>query len=104
MEQRRTCIFTATSRSAASALLSAGTPASLADPAAMSSATSNTAIARIAVCFIMFLILVPYSAFTSLGDVLGERELFRLFFVDRAADRAVRDHLTGRMPPAQRHG
>ncbi len=38
----------------------------------------------IAVCFIMFLILVPYSAFTCLGDVLGEREVFRLFFVDRS--------------------
>jgi len=43
----------------------------------------------IAVCFIMFLILVPYSAFTCLGDVLGERELFRLFFVDRRAKLSV---------------
>jgi hypothetical protein len=38
----------------------------------------------LAVCFIMFLILVPYSAFICLGDVLGEREVFRLFFVDRS--------------------
>ena len=37
----------------------------------------------IAVCFLMFLILVPYSAFTCLGDVLGEREVLRLFFVSR---------------------
>ncbi|MGH7155815.1 MAG: hypothetical protein ACREF3_17950, partial [Acetobacteraceae bacterium] len=38
----------------------------------------------LAVSFIMFLILVPYSAFTSLGDALGEHEMFRLFFVDRS--------------------
>lgn len=38
----------------------------------------------LAVSFIMFLILVPYSAFTSLGEALGEHEVFRLFFVDRS--------------------
>jgi hypothetical protein len=35
-----------------------------------------------AVCLVLFLILVPYSAFVSLADVLGERETLRLFFVD----------------------
>jgi len=56
----------------------------------------------LAVCLIMFLILIPYSAFTCLGDVLGEREVFRLFFVDRSTDAALRDRLVGAgMPPAQ---
>ena len=45
------------------------------------------------VCFLMFLILVPYSAYACLGDVLGERALFRLFFVDRSASTLVRDRL-----------
>jgi hypothetical protein len=35
-----------------------------------------------AVCLVLFLILVPYSAFVSLADVLGKRETLRLFFVD----------------------
>jgi hypothetical protein len=57
-----------------------------------------------AVCLVMFLILVPYSAFTCLGDVLGERETVRLFFVDRAADIAIRDRLVSAgVPPAQTH-
>jgi hypothetical protein len=43
---------------------------------------------------------VPYSAFTCLSDVVGERETIRLFFVSRDADVTVRNHLTGRMPPA----
>jgi len=55
----------------------------------------------LAVCLIMFLILVPYSAFTCLSDVVGERETIRLFFVSRDVDGMVRDHLTGRVPPAQ---
>lgn len=56
----------------------------------------------LAVSFIMFLILVPYSAFTCLGDVLGEREVFRLFFVDRSIDPAVHDRLIGgSVPPVQ---
>jgi len=50
----------------------------------------------LAVCLIMFLILVPYSAFTALSDVLGERETIRLSFVSRDVDEAVRNHLTGR--------
>jgi len=58
----------------------------------------------LAICLIMFLILVPYSAFTALCDVLGERETIRLFFVSRDIDGAVRNHLTGRMPPAQTSG
>ncbi len=58
----------------------------------------------IAVCLIMLLILVPYSAFTCLGDTLGERELFRLFFVDRFVDGSVRDRLAGRLPPARTPG
>jgi hypothetical protein len=37
----------------------------------------------IAVCIVFFLILVPYSAFVCLEDVLGEREIVRLFFVNR---------------------
>ena len=52
-----------------------------------------------AVSLIMFLILLPYSAFTCLGDVLGEQEVFRLFFVDPSA--AVRNRLVGGpAPPA----
>jgi hypothetical protein len=50
----------------------------------------------LAVCLIMFLILVPYSAFTSLSDVVGERETVRLFFVSRDADGVVRNRLNGR--------
>jgi hypothetical protein len=42
----------------------------------------HTVFEGIAVCLILFLILVPYSAFVCLADVLGERETFRLFFVD----------------------
>jgi hypothetical protein len=52
----------------------------------------------LAVCLIMFLILVPYSAFTSLSDVVGERETIRLFFVSRDVDQVVRNRLTGRTP------
>ncbi len=55
----------------------------------------------IAVCLIMFLILVPYSAFTCLSDVLGEREVFRLFFVDRSMSTPVGERLVNRLPPTQ---
>ena len=55
----------------------------------------------LAVCLIMFLILVPYSAFTCLSDVVGERETIRLFFVSRDVDGPARNRLTGRQPPAQ---
>jgi len=37
----------------------------------------------IAVSFVMFLILLPYSAFQSLADVMGENKLARMFFVAR---------------------
>lgn len=35
-----------------------------------------------AVCLVLFLILLPYSAFVCLSDVLGERETLWLFFVE----------------------
>jgi hypothetical protein len=54
----------------------------------------------LAVCLIMFLILVPYSAFTCLSDVVGESEMIRLFFVNRDVDGVVRNRLTGSLPPA----
>ena len=37
----------------------------------------------LAVTFVMFLILVPYGAFASLADVMGEGKLARMFFVSR---------------------
>jgi hypothetical protein len=37
----------------------------------------------LATSFVMFLILVPYCAFKSLGEVLGDQYLVRLFFVKR---------------------
>jgi hypothetical protein len=70
----------------------------------LSHVVGPTVFQGLAVCLVMFLVLVPYSAFTCLGDVLGERELFRLFFVDRAVDGAVRARLADRMPPAQTSG
>ena len=36
-----------------------------------------------AVSFVMFLILMPYSGFMCLSEVLGEGKLVRLFFVER---------------------
>jgi hypothetical protein len=39
--------------------------------------------AGLANSLIMFLILVPYCAFKSLGDVLGYHYLVRMFFVER---------------------
>ena len=39
----------------------------------------------IATCLVMFLILVPYCAFRTLGAVLGDSYLIRLFFVSRDA-------------------
>ena len=51
----------------------------------------------LAVCLIMFLILVPYSAFTCLSEVVGERETIRLFFVNRDMDGVTRNRLTGRV-------
>ena len=37
----------------------------------------------VATCLVMFLILVPYCAFKTLGAVLGDRYLVRMFFVER---------------------
>jgi hypothetical protein len=53
----------------------------------------------LAVCLLMFLILVPYSAFICLSDVVGEHETIQLFFVSRDVDGVVRDRL--RMPPTR---
>ena len=39
---------------------------------------------------LMFLILLPYCAFRSLGNVLGDGALLRMFFVSRDATPAVR--------------
>jgi hypothetical protein len=53
----------------------------------------------LAICLILFLILVPYSAFICLSDVVGEHETIRLFFVSRDVDGVARNRL--RMPPTQ---
>jgi hypothetical protein len=45
-----------------------------------------------AICLVLFLILVPYSAFDCLQDVLGERETLRLFFVDGSRAVSVQGH------------
>jgi hypothetical protein len=37
----------------------------------------------IATCFVLMLIFIPYFAFRALGEVLGERDLLRLFFQRR---------------------
>lgn len=36
-----------------------------------------------ATCFVMFLVLVPYCAFKTLGAVIGDDYLIRVFFVER---------------------
>jgi hypothetical protein len=54
-----------------------------------------------AACMIMFLILLPYSAFTCLGDALGEQPIVRLFFLDRSSGVTLRDRLIGTVPPEQ---
>ena len=51
----------------------------------------STFLQAFSVSLVLFLILIPYSAFVSLSDVLGEREAIRLFFISRAADPAVRE-------------
>jgi hypothetical protein len=43
-----------------------------------------TVLEGFAVSLVLYLILVPYSAFICLADTLGEREAQRLFFVDGA--------------------
>jgi hypothetical protein len=42
----------------------------------------------LAVSLVMFLILVPYCAFTTLAEVMGEDKLVRLFFFQRTPDRS----------------
>jgi hypothetical protein len=42
----------------------------------------HTFFEGVAVCLVLFLILVPYSAFACLAEVFGERQTVRLFFVD----------------------
>src|SRR5262249_41068246 len=55
-----------------------------------------------AVCIILFLILVPYSAFICLADALGEREVFRLFFIDRSVAGGLRDRMMGAASSVER--
>jgi len=43
-----------------------------------------TVFEGVSICLVLFLILIPYSTYDCLEDVLGERETFRLFFVDGA--------------------
>lgn len=57
-----------------------------------------------AACLIMFLILLPYSAFTCLGDALGEEHVARLFFLERAAGGRLRDRLASPALPEQGAG
>jgi hypothetical protein len=57
----------------------------------LSHVVGSTFLQAFAVCLILFLILIPYSAFICLGEVLGEHEVVRLFFISRAADPAVRE-------------
>jgi hypothetical protein len=44
----------------------------------------------VAALVIVFFIFFPYFAIRSLGEVMGEKALFRLFFVERQAFRAVK--------------
>ena len=46
----------------------------------------STSLQVIATCLVMYLILIPYSAFMCLGEVLGEREVVRLFFISQTPD------------------
>jgi hypothetical protein len=57
----------------------------------LSHVVGSTFLQAFAVCLILYLILIPYSAFVRLGEVLGEREVVRLFFISRAADPSVRE-------------
>jgi multidrug transporter EmrE-like cation transporter len=54
----------------------------------------HTVFEGFAVCLVFYLILLPYSAFVCLADVLGERETLRLFFVDGARAISVRSPMT----------
>lgn len=57
----------------------------------------SSVLVAVATCILMFLILVPYSAFICLADALGEREVFRLFFIDRSTVNILHERLTGRV-------
>jgi multidrug transporter EmrE-like cation transporter len=60
----------------------------------LSHVVGHTVFEGIAICIILFLILVPYSAFVCLADVLGERETLRLFFVDGRRAISTQSHPT----------
>ncbi|SDP01951.1 hypothetical protein [Afipia sp. GAS231] len=49
----------------------------------LSEIAGGTAHQIVATILIMFLVLVPYFAFRSLGDIVGDRTLVRLFFERR---------------------
>lgn len=61
----------------------------------------SSVLVAAATCILMFLVLVPYSAFICLADALGEREIFRLFFIDRSVGSGLHSRLTGRLPAGQ---
>ena len=66
----------------------------------LSHVVGSTFFQGFAVCLLMFVILVPYSAFTCLSDVVGEHEMIRMFFVNRDVDGVVRNRLAGGLPSA----
>jgi hypothetical protein len=49
-----------------------------------------TVFQGLSICLVLFLMLIPYSVYDCLADVLGERETFRLFFVNGARAISVR--------------
>jgi hypothetical protein len=51
-------------------------------PDSITHVVGPTVFEGVAVCLVLFLILLPYSAFVCLLDLLGERETLRLFFVE----------------------
>jgi multidrug transporter EmrE-like cation transporter len=54
----------------------------------------HTVFEGFSICLVLFLILVPYSAFVCLADVLGERETLRLFFVEGSRAISAQSHPT----------
>ena len=52
-------------------------------PESLAHIVGPTLLQGLAVCLVMFLILMPYCGFNALGAVLGEDKLYRLFFVAR---------------------
>jgi hypothetical protein len=53
-----------------------------------------TVFEGVSICIVLYLILVPYSAFVCLADVFGERETVRLFFVDGSRSLQVQSRQT----------